>query len=159
MALAGPREISVFEGGWPGGSIGLWRMTDQAVARASVAAAGAPGPRSFALSAPERPGAPPPPRGAGLMLVQGMFTDPAKAAAYNRALPPIYVQYRGFYLALSRPDAIERLAGDWEPQAIVLAAFADPAGAAAFWNSPEYAAAKRLREGGGNFRVIAFPGL
>jgi uncharacterized protein (DUF1330 family) len=155
LALAPPSAISIFEGDWPGGAAGLWRFENSAFARKAVLAVGAPKPGDFALCIPERPDAPPP--SAGFMIVQGLFTDPAKAAAYGQALPPIYVQYEGSYLALSRPDAIAVLAGDWAPRAVVIATFRSATGAETFWRSPEYAAAKKLRAGGGHFLVIAFP--
>ena len=158
LGLARPSDISVFEGDWPGGSVGVWRFPDTISAR-EAAAAIAPAAGGFALAMPERPGASSPAIGGGLMLVQGLFTDAAKAAAYNQALPPIYALHDGFYLVLARADMIEHLAGDWEPKAVVLAAFPSPAASANFWYSPEYGAAKLLRAGGGDFLVVAFPGL
>jgi uncharacterized protein (DUF1330 family) len=158
LALAQPSAISVFEGDWPGGAIGLWRLADGAAARHVATSAEAPAQGGFAVSVPELPGAAQPVAGAGLLLVQGLFTDAAKAAAYNRALPPIYARHGGFYLALARPDAIERVAGAWSPKAIVLAAFTSPAASNAFWRSDEYTAAKALRAGGGQFLVVAFEG-
>ena len=155
LALAAPSSLSVFEGEWTGGAVGLWRCANSAALRAAI---GTPAPGSFAISLPERPDAAPAAPGSGFMVVQGMFTDAAKAGAYSQALPPIYVRYGGFYLALSRPDAIMVLAGDWAPKAVVIAAFGAHDGPETFWRSPEYTAAKALRAGAGHFLVVAFPG-
>ncbi len=155
LALAAPSSLSVFEGEWTGGAVGLWRCANSA---GLCAAIGTPGSGSFALSVAERPDTAPLAPGSGFMVVQGMFTDAAKAGAYSQALPPIYVRYGGFYLALSRPDAITVLAGDWAPKAVVIAAFGAPDGPETFWRSPEYTAAKALRAGAGHFLVVAFPG-
>jgi uncharacterized protein (DUF1330 family) len=155
LALAPRSALSVFEGEWTGGGVGLWRF--ETPAELSKVALGTPKPGGFALSLPEGAGAARPADDAGFIVVQGMFTDMAKAAVYSQALPPIYAKYNGFYLALSRPDAITVLAGAWAPQAVVIAAFDSPDGPQTFWRSPEYTAAKALRAGGGNFLVVAFP--
>jgi uncharacterized protein (DUF1330 family) len=52
--------------------------------------------------------------------------------------------YDGHYLA--RGGAIERLEGDWSPQAIVIVEFPDVERARAWYGSPEYAQALEVRD-------------
>jgi len=49
--------------------------------------------------------------------------------------------------------------GSPENRSIVLARFPSREAARAFWDSPEYAAAKKLREGKGTFFVTILDGL
>lgn len=84
---------------------------------------------------------------------------PPKMAAYSAALPPIYVKYRGSYLALGGPGrGVDRLGGSWGDRAIMLGRFDDYDAVGAFWWSPEYRAAARLREGAVNVDVCRFSG-
>jgi uncharacterized protein (DUF1330 family) len=101
-------------------------------------------------AAPERP---------AYLLVQGRVTDREGFKAYSAALPPIYRKYGGEYLALVPAALVEVAEGEAEDRSIVLARFPSRAAARAFWDSPEYAAAKRLREGKGSFFVTILEGL
>jgi uncharacterized protein (DUF1330 family) len=101
-------------------------------------------------SAPDRP---------AYLLVQGRVTDREGFNAYSAALPPIYRKYGGEYLALVPAALVEVAEGDAEDRSIVLARFPSRAAARAFWDSPEYAAARRLREGKGSFFVTILEGL
>ena len=100
--------------------------------------------------APERP---------AYLLVQGRVTDREGFKAYSAALPPIYRKYGGEYLALVPAALVEVAEGEAEERSVVLARFPSRAAARAFWDSPEYAAAKRLREGKGSFFVAILEGL
>ena len=93
------------------------------------------------------------------LLVQGKVTDREGFKAYSAALPPIYRKYGGVYLALVPAPLVEVAEGDPEMRSIVLARFPSRAAARAFWDSPEYAAAKQLREGKGAFFVTILDGL
>jgi uncharacterized protein (DUF1330 family) len=93
------------------------------------------------------------------LLVQGRVTDRAGFEAYSASLPPIYRKYGGEYLARVPAPQVEVAEGDAEQRSIVLARFPSRAAARAFWDSPEYAAAKRLREGMGTFYVTILDGL
>ena len=102
------------------------------------------------VPAPERP---------AYLLVQGRVTDREGFKAYSAALPPIYRKYGGEYLALVPAALVEVAEGEAEERSVVLARFPSRAAARAFWDSPEYAAAKRLREGKGSFFVTILEGL
>lgn len=93
------------------------------------------------------------------LLVQGTVTDREGFKAYSAALPPIYRQYGGEYLALVPAPLLEVLEGTPEMRSIVVARFASKEAARTFWNSPEYAAAKKLRDGKGTFYVTILEGL
>ncbi|MFZ8886437.1 MAG: DUF1330 domain-containing protein [Steroidobacteraceae bacterium] len=93
------------------------------------------------------------------LVVQGVVTDREGFRAYSEALPPIYHQYGGHYLAVAPAPLIEILEGDPEGRSLVIARFDSADAARAFWHSPEYAAAKRLREGKGSFYVMLVEGL
>jgi uncharacterized protein (DUF1330 family) len=93
------------------------------------------------------------------LLVQGEVTDREGFKAYSAALPPIYRRYGGEYLALVPAPLVEVAEGHAENRSIVLARFPSREAARAFWDSPEYAAAKKLREGKGMFFVTILDGL
>jgi uncharacterized protein (DUF1330 family) len=93
------------------------------------------------------------------LLVQGTVTDREGFQAYSAALPPIYRQYGGEYLALVPAPQVELLEGPPESRSIVIARFPSKAAARAFWHSPEYTAAKALRAGKGTFFVTLLDGL
>jgi uncharacterized protein (DUF1330 family) len=54
---------------------------------------------------------------------------------------------------------IEVAEGEPENRSVVVARFASKEAAWAFWNSPEYGEAKKLREGKGRFYVMVLEGL
>ncbi|MCM2310094.1 MAG: DUF1330 domain-containing protein [Steroidobacteraceae bacterium] len=93
------------------------------------------------------------------LLVQGHVTDREGFKAYNAALPPIYRKYGGEYLALVPAPLVEVAEGPTENRSIVLARFPSRAAARAFWDSPEYSEAKKLRAGKGSFFVAILDGL
>jgi len=95
----------------------------------------------------------------GYLVVQGVVTDREGFRAYSAALPPIYEKYGGRHLAMVPAPLIEVAEGDAEHRSVVIARFPSKAAAWAFWNSPEYAAAKKLREGKGTFYVMVLEGL
>lgn len=95
----------------------------------------------------------------GYLVVQGTVTDRDGFKAYSAALPPIYEKYGGHYLAMVPAPLVEVAEGDAEHRSVVVAKFPSKEAAWAFWNSPEYAEAKKLREGKGSFYVMVLEGL
>ena len=93
------------------------------------------------------------------LLVQGHVTDREGFKAYSAALPPIYGKYRGRYIALVPAPLLEVVEGEPENRSVVIARFPSREDARAFWNSPEYAKAKKLRAGKGTFYVAILDGL
>jgi len=93
------------------------------------------------------------------LLVQGHVTDREGFKAYSAALPPIYRKYGGQYIALVPAPMVEVVEGEPENRSVVIARFPTREDARAFWNSPEYAEAKKLRAGKGTFYVAILDGL
>ena len=93
------------------------------------------------------------------LLVQGHVTDREGFKAYSAALPPIYRKYQGQYVALVPAPMVEVVEGEPENRSGVIARFPSREDARAFWNSPEYAEAKKLRAGKGTFYVSILDGL
>lgn len=104
--------------------------------------------------AEEEPGSRP-----AYLLVQGVVTDPVGFRAYNAALPPIYEKFGGRHLSITPAAKVEVAEGDPEARSILIARFPSKDAAWAFWRSPEYQAAKKLREGKGTFFVTLLEGL
>lgn len=72
---------------------------------------------------------------------------------YARVVPQLVEQFGGRYVI--RGSGGSFLEGGWCDRASALVSeWPDRAAAQAFWDSPEYAAAKRLREGTGEFQVL-----
>ncbi len=86
------------------------------------------------------------------MIVQGKGYAPESLDLYAATLPPIYAKYGGKYVVFETD--IDVAEGDSNYQAIIVSAWPDKAAARAFWDSPEYAEAIKLREGIGEFDVV-----
>jgi uncharacterized protein (DUF1330 family) len=93
------------------------------------------------------------------LLVQGTVTDREGFKAYSAALPAIYRKFGGEYLAIVPAPAVEVAEGSAENRSIVIVRFPSKAAAQAFWYSPEYAEARQLRAGKGEFFVTILEGL
>jgi uncharacterized protein (DUF1330 family) len=113
---------------------------------------GAPGSGGPGSAAPA--GGPP-----AYLLVQGKVTDIEGFRLYNAALPPIYEKYGGRYLAVTPASRVEVAEGEPRLESIVIARFPSKEAAWGFWKSAEYEAAKKLREGKGEFFVTVLDGI
>lgn len=71
------------------------------------------------------------------IVVQITIADPATYARYR-------AQYGGRYLVRGGPTTV--LEGTWQPSRLVILEFPHRAQAQAWWDSPEYAPAKALRQ-------------
>ena len=83
--------------------------------------------------------------------------DPALLKDYQAAIPPIIEKYHGRFIA--RGGTTVTLEGPVESRRIVIIEFPDLADAEAFYHSPEYAAAKKLREGVAIGEFVAVEGV
>ena len=83
--------------------------------------------------------------------------DPAQLKDYMAATPPIIAKYRGTFIA--RGGRTVTFEGPNESRRIVLIEFPALADAEAFYHSPEYAEARRLREGIAVAEFIAVEGV
>jgi uncharacterized protein (DUF1330 family) len=60
---------------------------------------------------------------------------------------------------LVRGGAVEVLEGDWTPDRAVLLEFPSKEAALAWYNSPEYQAAKKSRQGAADMRMVLIEGV
>lgn len=91
------------------------------------------------------------------LIVKVCVDDPARLQAYQEATPPIIARYQGKFVV--RGGATETLEGAEDKRRTVILEFPGMAEAKAYYHSPEYAAARRLREGIGNFEVTIVDGF
>ena len=84
-------------------------------------------------------------------------SDPAQYENYKR-LSSIAMQAHGAEVCV-RGGAVEVLESDWQPERIVVLKFKDVAAARAFYDSPEYRAAREARAGAADMRMIVVEGI
>jgi uncharacterized protein (DUF1330 family) len=128
---------------------------------ALVLALGAGGSFAGEPAAPARaiatsPAAEPAPVRKGYLLFRSEFPDPDAIKPYGRAVVPLAAKFGGRFIALAdRPEPVE---GRPDTRRVVLLEFPSLAAARAFWDSPEYAEVKTLREGLGTVEAVLFEG-
>jgi uncharacterized protein (DUF1330 family) len=106
-----------------------------------------------APSAAPAPAAPPAAERPAYLLVQATVTDRAKFGQYIAALGPVYAKFNGAPIASVPAARVESIEGAPENRSIVISKFPSKAALLAFWNSPDYAEVRKLREGTGTFSV------
>ncbi|HEU5041815.1 MAG TPA: DUF1330 domain-containing protein [Gemmatimonadales bacterium] len=94
---------------------------------------------------------------AAYVVVQIGVEDPARYEEYKRLAPPSIAAYGGRYVV--RGGTSEVLEGDWHPPRLVILEFPDPARARAWWASPEYAAAKAVRQSCARTQMLLIDGI
>lgn len=87
-----------------------------------------------------------------LMVIYARIDDPVRFKAYAAATPGIVATYGGRYRVLNGDPLV--LEGDWPFRTTAVSEWPSREAALAFWNSPEYAEAKALRAGAGDFQVV-----
>ena len=90
------------------------------------------------------------------VIVQIAIQDPQSYARYRELAPPSIGAYGGRYLL--RGGAVTTLEGDWDPGRFVILEFPDRESAQAWWDSPEYAEAKALRQASASTQMILVDG-
>jgi uncharacterized protein (DUF1330 family) len=93
---------------------------------------------------------------AAYLVAHVRTTDPAKMEAYRREVVPAVEKFGGRYLV--RGGEVEALEGTYDGRRLVVIEFPDLETVQAFYDSPDYQAAKALREGGGQMDMWAVPG-
>lgn len=91
------------------------------------------------------------------LVVEVTVNDPATYERYKEMTPPTIAQYGGRYLA--RGGQTEVLEGDWRPTRLVILEFSSVERARAWWNSPEYAPAKALRQSCADTDMVLLEGV
>lgn len=94
---------------------------------------------------------------AAYVVVQIGVEDPARYEEYKRLAPPSIAAYGGRYVV--RGGASQVLEGDWHPPRLVILEFPDPVRARAWWASPEYAAAKAIRQSCARTQMLLIDGI
>lgn len=91
------------------------------------------------------------------VVVEVDVRDPARYEDYKRLAPPAIAAYGGRYLARGgRTDALE---GDAGPGRLVILEFPSLERAREWWDSPEYRAARAVRQSCASARLIAVEGF
>ena len=94
---------------------------------------------------------------AGYILVQVEIHDPVGFAKYRDMVPPTLEAYGGRYLV--RGGDTETLEGDWNPSRLVVIEFDNVEQAKLWWDSKEYASAKKLRHETATSTMIVAQGM
>jgi uncharacterized protein (DUF1330 family) len=91
------------------------------------------------------------------VIVETDVHDPEQYERYKAASPDTVHAGGGRFVV--RGGELAVLEGDWSPTRLVLLEFPDLEAAERWYASPAYEAAKRLREGAANLRMVAVQGL
>lgn len=91
------------------------------------------------------------------LIVETDVHDPERYERYKAAAPAALAAFGGRYVA--RGGELTVLEGDWEPSRLVVLEFPDLDAARAFYDSPGYLEARKLREGAATLRMVAVEGL
>lgn len=83
--------------------------------------------------------------------------DPETYESYRKLVPATIEKYGGKFLV--RGGAHEVVEGDWQPARLVLLAFEDMARAKAWYESPEYTAAKAIRIRASSGKLLLVDGV
>jgi uncharacterized protein (DUF1330 family) len=92
------------------------------------------------------------------IVVDAVIHDRVAFAAYGTETAKIVTRMGGRYLVLGGGQ-METLEGSGFAGKAVVSEWPDKAAALAFWNSPEYALARKLREGICDARVVLVEGI
>ena len=91
------------------------------------------------------------------IVVEVEVEDPVRYEDYKKMVPPSLAEYGGRFLV--RGGKVENLEGDWSPKRLVLVEFPSVEQAKAWWDSPEYADAKALRQATAKTQMIVVEGF
>lgn len=94
---------------------------------------------------------------AAYIIVQIAVTDPVRYEDYRRAAPGAIRQYGGRYIV--RGGKVEIMEGSHDGRRIVVLEFPTLDDARRFWHSPEYAEARKFREGAATMDAWLVPGV
>lgn len=94
---------------------------------------------------------------AAYVIVDVDSTDEARAASYRELSGPSVARHGGRFVV--RGGAVSVLEGTWEPRRLVVIEFSTIAAAQRWYESDDYAEARRVREGAGEWRLVAVEGV
>jgi uncharacterized protein (DUF1330 family) len=90
------------------------------------------------------------------IIVDIAIQDAVEYEEYKKLTPASIAAYEGKFIV--RGTATETLEGDWQPGRFVILEFPSLEKAKAWWASPEYAAAKAIRQRTANTKMIVVDG-
>lgn len=90
------------------------------------------------------------------LVVDARSSDPAAMQRYRELAQIAVAAYGGRYLV--RGGAYEVLEGAWRPERLVIVEFPSREAARAFYDSPEYQAARAARAGVADFAMLLIEG-
>lgn len=91
------------------------------------------------------------------LVITARISDPAAFRAYAQKAAALVTAFGGRYRVVgSMPDVLE---GDPREGKVVISEWPSMEAARSFWESPEYAEVRPLREGTGSFDVMLVNGL
>jgi len=85
------------------------------------------------------------------------ITNPERYEEYKRQVAPLVERFGGRYCACG--GAHQVLEGDWKPTRLVVLEFPDMDALMGWYNSPDYAPMKAIRQEASKSRLIAVQGL
>ena len=91
------------------------------------------------------------------VIVDVKINNPDEYEEYKKLTPASVAAYQGSFIVRGGPT--ETLEGDWVPGRIVVLEFPNAERARQWWNSPEYAPAKMIRQGASVTRMILADGV
>lgn len=91
------------------------------------------------------------------VIIDVKITNPEKYEHVKKLTPPSVTKYGGKYLA--RGGKTLRLAGNWDPDRLVLLEFSDLSQVEEWLNSPEYKTVKELRDQCSRVTMVATEAL
>ena len=83
--------------------------------------------------------------------------DPQLLEEYKKLSPATVAQYGGRFLA--RGGRLEVLEGTWSPKRVVILEFPSVEQAKAWFDSPEYAPARRIRQQASRSNIVVVEGV
>ena len=91
------------------------------------------------------------------VVVQVDVKDPVRYEAYKKMVPPTLEKFGGRFLV--RGGQTHTMEGTWSPRRLVVVEFPSVEQAKAWWNSPEYAEAKALRQATSDSQLLIAEGF
>jgi uncharacterized protein (DUF1330 family) len=91
------------------------------------------------------------------VIAEADITDPERYEGYKKLTPGAIAAHGGRFVVRGGRTAV--LEGDWRPKRIVVIEFPSFEQAQRFYDSPEYLAARRAREGAARLDLILVDGV
>jgi uncharacterized protein (DUF1330 family) len=92
----------------------------------------------------------------GYVIVNITVRDPDRYEEYKRLATPTVSAYGGRYVVRGGPVDVRE--GGWSPSRLVVLEFPSAERARAWWDSPEYAAAKAMRQSCADTQLVITEG-